>query len=520
VRTHALAVLALLLTLSLLPETMVTRVTAQTRPNFVVIVTDDMRASDWVALPKTRALLSEHGTRFDNFFVTTSLCCPSRASILTGQYVHNHGVTFDWSQFGANGLDADTFAWALDEAGYETALIGKYLNGMPEEGGSPPGWDRFLASAASHGNGSYYDVVLNENGERTQYPEQAYEVDILSEKAQTFLEALDPSAPFLLYFAPKAPHVPVIPEERYLAAFANAAVERTPDFNEEDVSDKPLHIRSLPLLDATLLDDLQGKRLRTLLSVDDAIAGIWDTLEATHRLDDTYLFVLSDNGFTVGHHRRIGKTSPYDGSVRIPMYAYGPGFVAGASDERLVANIDIAPTIAEAAGVPLPEADGFSLLQPTTRDALLLEWRYDPFAPPSAATPVPPEVQREIAEEDLRPAAAEADPGKGDKKSRSRRNKDKDKDKNKDTREVGFAGNGIATGEVPEYLGLRTLDTLYVVYRTGERELYRYDSDPYELDNLLADWEGHTPSSEAEALAATLSARMEQLHDCAGSACR
>jgi arylsulfatase A-like enzyme len=498
-------------------------VAAQTRPNFVVIVTDDMRTSDWEALPKTSALLSEHGTRFDNFFVTTSLCCPSRASILTGQYVHNHGVTFDWSQFDANGLGDETFAWALDQAGYETALIGKYLNGVPEEGSSPPGWDRFLASAASHGNGSYYDVVLNENGRRAQYPEQEYEVDILSGKAQEFLEEVDSSAPFLLYFAPKAPHVPVIAEERYLAAFADAAVERTPDFNEADVSDKPLHIRNLPLLDESQLDDLQGKRLRTLLSVDDAIAGIWDTLARTNRLDNTYLFVLSDNGFTVGHHRRIGKTAPYDESVRIPMYAYGPGFAAGTSDERLVANIDIAPTIAEAAGVPLPDADGFSVLQPTTRDALLLEWRYDPFAPASvAATPVPPEVQREIAEEDLLPATTETDSDTSDEKGRSGRNKDKDKDKdrNKDKREVGFAGNGIATGEVPEYLGLRTLDTLYVVYRTGERELYDYDSDPYELDNLLADWEGHRPSPEAGALAATLSTRMEQLHDCAGGACR
>jgi arylsulfatase A-like enzyme len=209
-------------------------------------------------------------------------------------------------------------------------------------------------------------------------------------------------------------------------------------------------------------------------------------------LDNTYVFVLSDNGYTVGHHRRIGKTAPYDESVRIPMYVAGPGFAAGAVDNRLVANIDIGPTIADAAGAPLPEADGFSLLQPTTRDELLLEWNFVPT----------------FDADDL---TVEAKKGKKDNK----KNKEKNKKKRKKRR-----GGGTATGEVPDYLGLRTLDRLYVVYESGERELYQYDADPYELDNLLATWEGHTPSAEAEAIAAGMASRLEELHDCAGASCR
>src|SRR5687768_13562124 len=161
----AMALLGLILLLGMLPSVLAGSASAQTRPNFVVVVTDDMRTADWDALPKTRALLEQHGTRFDNFFVTTSLCCPSRASLLTGQYVHNHGVTFDWKQFDPNGLGDETIAWALDQAGYRTALIGKYLNGLPDEGNVPPGWDRFVAN----GNGDYYNVVLNENGRRTEF---------------------------------------------------------------------------------------------------------------------------------------------------------------------------------------------------------------------------------------------------------------------------------------------------------------------------------------------------------------
>jgi arylsulfatase A-like enzyme len=455
---------------------------AQARPpSFLVVVTDDMRAADWEALPQTRALLAARGTRFDNFCVTTSLCCPSRASILTGQYTHNHGVTATWKQFERNGLGSKTIAVALNDAGYRTALIGKYLNEFPEQGHKPPGWDRFVG----YSNGSYSSLVLNENGSRHEYGEKRYELDILASNAQDFLRRVGADEPFFLYFAPKAPHVPATPPKRARNALPDAAVARTPDFNEADVSDKPQYIRRLRPINSGKYDGLHRKRLRTLLAVDDAIAGLWTTLEEAGRLDDTYIFVLSDNGYTIGQHRRVGKTAPYDGSVRIPMYAYGPGFAAGSEDGRLVANIDIAPTIAAAAGVALSLADGFSLLQPTTRDALLLEWR---FSPEAVAEDVTAEGQ-----------------GKGHKGKGKRRRRDPSR---------------WSTGEAPDYLGLRTLDTLYVVYRTGERELYDYTADPYELDNLLADWSGHTPTAEAAARAASLAARLDALRDCAGATCR
>jgi arylsulfatase A-like enzyme len=245
------------------------------------------------------------------------------------------------------------------------------------------------------------------------------------------------------------------------------------------VSDKPLHIRTLRPVNVRKHDTLHRKRLRTLLAVDDTIAALWSTLAQSGRLDSTYVFVLSDNGYTIGQHRRVGKTAPYDMSVRIPMSAGGPGIAAGGLDERLVANIDLAPTIADAAGGAFPHPDGFSFLEPTQRDALLLEWQFVPDF----------EDQAFVAE--------------GKKKHGQRR------------------GNaGWATGSVPDYLGLRTRDELYVVYRTGERELYDYAADPYELDNLLADWLGHAPSPAAEARAAVLAERMDQLHKCAEASCR
>jgi N-acetylglucosamine-6-sulfatase len=203
---HGLLALAVLLIVGTFPLGLSSPAAAQTSPNFVVIVTDDMRAADWEALPQTRALFEEHGTRFENFFVTTSLCCPSRASILTGQYTHNHGVTSSWKQFVNHGLNDDTFAVALNQAGYRTALIGKYLNGFPAKGHVPPGWDRF---EGYENNGEYFGLLVNQNGRAQQYGKKRYEADVLNARAQDFLGSLGAGEPFLLYLAPKAPHVPV-----------------------------------------------------------------------------------------------------------------------------------------------------------------------------------------------------------------------------------------------------------------------------------------------------------------------
>ncbi|MBA3416041.1 MAG: sulfatase [Chloroflexia bacterium] len=392
-------------------------------PNIVVVVTDDMRASDWQALPETQQLLAR-GTTFPNFFLTTPTCCPSRTSILTGQYVHNHGVltnedkgapTGGISAFRRLGLADDTIAHALGRAGYRTAIVGKFLNGYKPDDPPVGEWDRWVVPS----NKGYTDFALNVDGK----PEKSkgYLTDVLRDEAVRFIAETADQDPLFLYFAPRAPHGPATPAARHRDAFRNATVARTTAFNAEDLSDKPAYVQRKDRIGSQgvrRLDELERQRLASLLAVDEAVAAIWAALDAAGRLDNTYVFILSDNGYLMGGHRLEGKGAPYDGSVRVPMLAWGPRFERG-TDERLVANIDIAPTIAQVAGVALRAADGQSVLDLAARDAILLE-----------------------------------------------RFKD---------------------GAKPTYTALRTDHQLYVEYTTGERELYDHRRDPLETNNLLAD---------------------------------
>lgn len=392
-------------------------------PNVVVVVTDDMRASDWQALPRTRELLAG-GTTFPNFFLTTPTCCPSRTSILTGQYVHNHGVltnedhgapTGGITAFRRLGLADATVAHALGQAGYRTAIVGKFLNGYRTNDPPVGDWDRWVVPADK----GYTDFVLNIDGET--HREQGYSTDVLRDEAVRFIAETPARQPLFLYFTPKAPHGPSTPAARHRDAFKGAKVGRDAAFNEQDVDDKPGYVQRKDRIGPQgerRLDQRERDRLASLLAVDEAVAAIWGALEAAGRLDDTYVFVLSDNGFLLGAHRLEGKGSPYDGSVRVSMLAWGPRFDRG-TDERLVANIDIAPTIAQVAGVTLPAADGQSLLDRASREGILLE--------------------------------------------------------------------RFKAGAKPTYEAVRTDHLLYVDYATGERELYDYRTDPHETDNLLAE---------------------------------
>lgn len=392
-------------------------------PNIVVIVTDDMRTSDWRALPKTQKLLAD-GTTFPNFFLTTPTCCPSRTSILTGQYVHNHGVLTNEDRGAPNGgitafrrldLADDTIAAALGRGGYRTAMIGKFLNGYKADDPPVGNWDRWVVPADK----GYTDYKLNIDG--TSHQEQRYSTDVLRDEAVRFITETPSREPLLLYFAPRAPHGPATPAARHRKAFPDATIKRSASFNEQDVSDKPQYVQRKDRLgpkDEQRLDELERDRLASLLAVDDAVAAIWDTLKTEGRLDNTDIFILSDNGYLMGDHRMTGKGSPYDASVRVPMIAWGPPF-ARETDRRLVANIDLAPTIAALAGVNLPAADGQSLLDPASRQGILLERFND--------------------------------------------------------------------GPKPSYQAIRTENLLYVAYETGEKELYDYRRDQHETRNLLAD---------------------------------
>lgn len=349
---------------------------ADARPNFIVVVTDDMRDSDWRALRKTRELLGASGTTFPNFMLSTPVCSPSRTSLFTGMYTHNHGVARNsgkhggFSQFKKRNLGGDTIASALRGAGYRTGLFGKFLNGAPPKGGIPGGWDRWLVAI----DRNYYAPVMNDNGKTRTYSKKShYSTDILMGHARDFLQQTSPETPFLLWFTPRAPHGKYQIRKKDRGALGPIRRERSPDVNEADVSDKPADIRKRKGSSLGSLDSLERKRLELLVATDDAIAAILATVEAKGRLANTVVFVLSDNGYMMGSHRCVKKGFAYRESTQVTMLASGPPFAAGEIDERVVANVDIAPTIATLAGVDLPRADGVSIFDRTRDSEVLLE---------------------------------------------------------------------------------------------------------------------------------------------------
>ena len=229
-----------------------------TQPNLILIVTDDQDLDAMAYMPQLRSLLVNQGLTFSNAFVTRSLCCPSRASILRGQYAHNHQIQSNhlpdggFEKFTELGLDTSTIATWLQAAGYRTVLIGKYLNGI--RGSStyvPPGWDEWYGAVTE----AYFNYKLNENGAIVAYgrdPED-YLTDVLSGKATDFIRRT--TAPFFIYLTPHAPHEPAIPAPRHVGAFAGWIAPRPPSFNEADVSDKPTWIRDIPLLTQSEIDE-------------------------------------------------------------------------------------------------------------------------------------------------------------------------------------------------------------------------------------------------------------------------
>jgi arylsulfatase A-like enzyme len=352
------------------------------RPNVLVVVTDDARGETIAAMPKTRRWLGDGGVTYPRAFVTTPSCCPSRASILSGRYVHNHGVL---RQDLGDRLDRHiTLQRYLKDAGYFTAMAGKYLNRWPLDT-PPPFFDRF-----AHANGGYYDQVWDVDG--TVRRVHTYSTTFIADKALEYLagfERADDDRPWFAYLAPFAPHDPRVPERRYARARVATAAPAGA-VNEPDVADKPGYLRHRPAVPAATLAAVRTGQLRTLLSVDDLVDRVLRHLERTGELDSTLVFFLSDNGYAWGEHRYVGKFVPYTESVRIPFLVRWPGRLpAGVVDDRMIATIDIKPTVLDAAGVepdPGDTVDGRSLLGGHRRDRLLLEYWRDPANAPGIRT--------------------------------------------------------------------------------------------------------------------------------------
>lgn len=431
------------------------------------MVLDDLDSASLVGLPHVEQRLGREGLTFTQHFATNPLCCPSRASLLTGRYAHNHGIRSNglpdggFGRFHSAGHEAHSLATWLHAAGYRTGLMGKYLNDYPHGASAnyvPPGWDDWHAVLEDR-EADNYGYWVNENGRLAQPAE--YQTDFLIARALAFVDAVEPThaQPFFLYLAPAAPHAPSTPATRHEPLFAAARAPRTAAFNEADVSDKPAWLQAQPLLDVRQvrrIDRFYRRRLQTLAAVDEALVRLLARLEQRRLLADTYVFFTSDNGYLQGQHRfPSGKNAPYEESVRVPLLVRGPGVAAGQHRRHLVANLDCAPTLLELAGVTTPEPlDGRS------------------FATLLGATPPAPERWRAAL---LLERQRSGDPF-----------------------------------PIPAWRGLRTLDEAYFEYESGAQEAYDLRADPDQLDGRA-----HVDAGRRQAL----SQRLRTLARCRGSDC-
>jgi arylsulfatase A-like enzyme len=340
------------------------------KPNVVFILADDLdkrllmgHLSDY---PNIRALAA-NGVTFDDAFVTNALCCPSRSTILTGQYSHNHGVMHNAAPDGGapafRPLETRALPVWLDEAGYATGHVGKYLNRY-DGTYVPPGWDEWRGiDTDTTGAGL-------EPGQMT---------DVFSEEADSFVRRRAGATPFFLSVSPLAPHEPALPYPRHSGLFAGERAPQPPSFDERDVSDKPGYVSKLrPLTrdEIVSFNELHRNRLRSMMAIDEMVGRLVATLRETGELDNTYIVFTSDNGLHMGQHRLgEGKRLAYEEDIRVPLIVRGPGVPAGLTRSRMVLGNDLAPTFAGWAGAtPLLPVDGRSLA-PMLRPSPPATWR-------------------------------------------------------------------------------------------------------------------------------------------------
>ncbi|HVM39930.1 MAG TPA: sulfatase [Acidimicrobiia bacterium] len=440
------------------------------QPNVVVVMTDDQTVESVRVMEAVRERIGEAGTTFTRAYASYPLCCPSRASFLTGQYAHNHGVRDNVPPVGGfSRLEGDeTIAVWLQRAGYRTVHVGKYLNqyGKDNPPVAPPGWEEWfgLVDPSTY---QYFNYWMSTRLGPRQYGEEEgdYQTDVLADIAVERIERFaEDDRPFFLSVAPLAPHstgridadegltnMPPVPAPRHAGRFDGEPLPASPAFDEEDVGDKPRFVQDLPRIDdaerARLTEWYQAE-LESLLAVDEAVGRILDALEELEILDETIVVFTSDNGFLHGEHRLVeDKRFLYEPAAGVPLLVRGPGFEAATTVDTPVANIDLAPTFLAAAGaragIPV---DGVSLVDADAQAdrAVFLDNRNDG-----------PRVQT---------------------------------------------------------TGIVTTRYTYFEHSTGERELYDLGTDPHQLENLA----GSDAVADVEA---DLAERLERLRRCAGRIC-
>jgi arylsulfatase A-like enzyme len=442
------------------------------RPNIVVIMTDDQTVESLRVMPSVQRYLVRQGTTFVNSFVNFPLCCPSRATFLTGQYSHNHKVVGNNFTNGLGRLDqSNTLPLWLSKAGYSTIFVGKYLNeyGKFEPRAIPPGWSEWFAATRL----AYFGHIMNRNGRLVPYGTDiaSYQTDVYTNTARDVIRRYaHGSTPFFLWLSYFAPHQggppepgdppglrTAVPAPRHHSAFAREPLPRTPSFDEEDVSDKPAFIRRRPRFNEWAIKNLETSYRRTLeslLAVDDGVAEVVEELRAAGILGRTLIVFTSDNGLLQGQHRFINaKEQVYEQSIRVPLLVRGPGVPRGLRLEQPVVNADLAPTIVDAADAePGRMPEGRSLL-PLFAD-VGLQWGRD--------------------------ILLERGPG--------------------------------ATAVDRLYTAIRTPRFIYTEHATGERELYDLLSDPDQLSNRAGD-------PDLAPIEAELARRLAALRDCVGLGC-
>ena len=392
--------------------------------------------------PVVTSQIGGKGITFTNFFVPNTLCCPSRTSILTGNYSHttdvyaNNAPNGGFVTFHDRGEEASTVATWLHSAGYRTGLIGKYLNSYGTAPGTdpayiPPGWDQWDAfllqgtPSAPEGKGGYFDTAWNQDGAVIQYggDPQDYTTDVASNLAASFIHSVPAGRPLFLWLAPRAPHAPATPPPRY-GSCTDARNPTIPSFNVVTPG-QPAYLRALQPQAPKSLITQRNNRCGTLKAVDDMVANTLQALSDTGRLSNTLIVYMSDNGYELGEHRWDGKVVPYNESTRVPFMARWDGHIApGSSTDAIGLNVDLAQTFADAAGAPAAPNDGRSLL-PIMEGRTPRGWWTD-----------------------------------------------------------YLLEHWAARVTVPDYCGVRSLAWLYVKYQTGEQELYNEVRDPYEIKNL------------------------------------
>jgi N-acetylglucosamine-6-sulfatase len=416
-----------------------------TGPNIVFILTDDLTWNLVQYMPHVLEMQNT-GVAFTNYFVTDSLCCPSRSSIFTGRYPHDTGVFRNvgpdggYLAFVKHGNDRATFATALSAAGYRTAMLGKYLNGyLPEKHPAAPGWTSWAVAGHAY---SEFNYALNQDGKVVQYGRSPtdYLTDVLARLGARFIQqAAD--GPFLIEIATFAPHGPYTPAPRDANAFPDLRAPRTPAFDAEPDTSAAKWLFAHPALsdsDVAKIDRDFRRRAQAVLAVDKMIGELRAAVAAIGEQNNTYFVFSSDNGYHMGEHRLMpGKMTAYDTDIRVPLIVTGPGIPSGITVEEVVENVDLCPTFTELAGAAAPTAiDGRSLV-PLLHGQKVADWRTVALI------------------EHRGPHTDPTDPD----------------------------APAVRSGNPTTYEAIRAMSSVYVEYADGEREYHDLAADPYELRN-------------------------------------